>query len=129
MLNVVNPHKSDGTPIRRLHKKLPNGFRGAVKICPLDFEVEYKHIKYTKSITVKRNGTFRTIENESVREDIPGCFFNKSKFDLLLGMDEGEGRNQALFKQTPNELNGVNGWQDFLDSNELKLGIIVFYCN
>lgn len=78
--------------------KKPNSFRGARKICPLGFEVEYKHIKNTKHITIKRNGVLRTVENEGVREDLPECFDHKKKFEEnLLGLDEGDGRNQKLF--------------------------------
>lgn len=96
-----------------LYFKKPDGFRGSKKVCPLGFEVEYKHIKNTKSITIKRNGLLRSIENEGVREDIPSCLFAKKRLDSLLGMDEGEGRNQALFNHRM-KLSGVEGWSSML---------------
>src|SRR6185312_7385912 len=81
-----------------LYFKKPQGFRGATRVCPLGFEVEYKHIKNTKHITVKRNGELRETVNEGVREDLPSFLFSNKKLDSLLGLDDGEGRNKALFR-------------------------------
>lgn len=81
-----------------LYFKKPAGFRGSKKVCPLGFEVEYKHKSNTSGyITIKRDGVLRTIENEGVREDIPPILFSRRRLDSLLGIDEGEGRNAALF--------------------------------
>lgn len=80
-----------------LYFKKPEGFRGAKKICALGFEVELKHSKNTYAVTVKRNGVLRTIENEGIREDLPGIFKFNKKVDCLLGISDGEGRNQKLF--------------------------------
>lgn len=76
--------------------KKPDGFRGAQGVCGLGFNVEYKHIKNTKSITVKRNGVARKVENEGFRESFPE-FFKKGKYENLLGLVDGDGRNQKLF--------------------------------
>jgi putative DNA primase/helicase len=96
-----------------LYFKKPTGFKGAVKVSPLGFQVEYKHFKNTKHITIKRNGILREIENMGVREDLPECLYAKKKFDNLLGLDDGEGRNQALFKHRIS-INGITGWQSIL---------------
>ncbi|MGS5040737.1 phage/plasmid primase, P4 family [Staphylococcus saprophyticus] len=82
-----------------LYFKKPATFRGAGAVTPLGFEVEYKHIRNTKSITIKRKGVMRTIENQGVREALPFVLSNSvSKLDSLLGLDEGDGRNQKLYK-------------------------------
>lgn len=75
----------------------PKNFRGAKSETALGFPVEYKHKKNTKYITVKRNGTMRKIDNEGYREQLPEFFEPKRKFVNLFGMDEGDGRNQALY--------------------------------
>lgn len=79
-------------------KKEPT-FKGRESICPLGFNVEYKHIANTRAITVKRRGEMRTVENEGVRESLPFILSNDiKKIDNLLGLDEGDGRNNKLFK-------------------------------
>jgi putative DNA primase/helicase len=77
--------------------KKPTGFKGAKKICPLGFEVEYKHTKNTDSTTIKQNGQLRIIDNDGIREDLPEIFYTKKVLKSLLGLDEGEGRNNLLF--------------------------------
>jgi putative DNA primase/helicase len=96
-----------------LYFKKPTGFKGAKKVAPVGFEVEYKHLKNTKYITIKRNGTLREIENMGVREDLPDCLYAKKKFDNLLGFDDGDGRNAALFKHRMS-INGMTGWSSIL---------------
>lgn len=82
-----------------LYFKKPATFRGAGAVTPLGFEVEFKHLKNTKSITIKRKGKMRSIENQGVREALPFVLSNQvSKLDSLLGLDEGDGRNQKLYK-------------------------------
>mgnify|MGYP001156490104 FL=1 len=76
----------------------PKGFRGAKAICPLGFEVEYKHTGNTKAVTVKRNGVLRNIENEGNRESLPDIFTNNAKYEDLTTYGAGDGRNNALFK-------------------------------
>ncbi|MBF0714511.1 DNA primase [Gemella sp. GH3] len=79
--------------------KKPDNFRGAQGICAFGFKIEFKHIKNTKSITIKRNGVVREIENKGVREDLPDFFKSNKKNQELLGLSEGDGRNEKLFKQ------------------------------
>lgn len=81
-----------------LYFKKPNGFKGNKIICPLGFEIEYKHAKNTPNgVTIKRNGKMREIMNAGIREDLPDIFAYKRGLKDLLGRDEGEGRNRDLF--------------------------------
>lgn len=96
-----------------LYFKCPKSFRGATRVCPLGFEVEYKHLKNTQYITIKRDGVLRTIENEGVREDLPGCLWTNKKLDSLLGLDEGEGRNKALFAHRM-KIHDIKEWNSIL---------------
>lgn len=96
-----------------LYFKAPQGFRGSKKVTPLGFEVEYKHLKNTKQITIKRDGILREIENEGVREDLPACLYIGKRLDSLLGMDNGEGRNQALFKHRM-KIHEIKEWASIL---------------
>src|SRR5690625_2798511 len=96
-----------------LYFKKPQGFRGATRVCPLGFEVEYKHIKNTKHVTIKRNGKLREIENEGVREDLPSVLFTHKKLDSLLGFEEGDGRNKALFNHRM-KIHDIKEWPSIL---------------
>ena len=96
-----------------LYFKKPQSFRGSKKVCPLGFTVEYKHIKNSKHITIKRNGKLRQIENEGVREDIHPVLFTNKRLDSLVGMEEGDGRNQALFKHRT-KVNDIQCWLSIL---------------
>lgn len=79
--------------------KKPENFKGANGISALGFPIEYKHIKNTKSVTVKRNGVLRKIDNEGVRENLHEIFqVNRKIKNNLLGMGESDGRNDALYK-------------------------------
>jgi putative DNA primase/helicase len=93
--------------------KKPQAFKGSKKVCPLGFEIEYKHSKNTEATTVKQNGELRIIENDGVREDLPEIFFTKRRLNPLLGMDEGEGRNNALFQHRM-KIADMQQWQSIL---------------
>lgn len=94
--------------------KKPDGFRnGANRISPLGFAYEIKHKGNTKAVTIKRNGQMREIENVGLRDKAPSIFTLNKKFDSLIGMDEGEGRNNALFK-LKNKLRGVKEWRKII---------------
>ena len=75
----------------------PKGFRGANSVPSIGFPVEYKHIKNTKYITVKRDGVLRDVDNEGYRTALPEFLMPKRKLQNLYGMSEGDGRNQALY--------------------------------
>ena len=96
-----------------LYFKKPTTFRGAKRVVPLGFEIEYKHIKNTKYITVKRDGVMRKIENEGVREDLPEFLFAKKKLDSLLGLDDGDGRNDKLFTHRM-KIHEIKNWYSIL---------------
>lgn len=97
-----------------LYFKRPDNFRrGANRVSPLGFTYEIKHKGNTKAVTIKRNGKLRTIENEGIREDAPFIFTSNKKFDVLYGMDDGEGRNNALFKLR-SQLGGQQDWRKIL---------------
>jgi putative DNA primase/helicase len=93
--------------------KKPQGFRGSKQVCPLGFEVEFKHKKNTEAVTVKQNGELRIMDNEGIREDLPEIFFTRRKLNSLLGMDEGEGRNQAMFTHRM-KIADLRNWQSIL---------------
>jgi putative DNA primase/helicase len=93
--------------------KKPQGFKGAKKICPLGFEVEYKHSKNTQATTIKQNGELRIIDNDGVREDLPEIFYTKKMLKPLLGLDEGEGRNNLLFAHRM-KIYDLKQWQSIL---------------
>lgn len=96
-----------------LYFKRPDAFRGANRVCTLGFPVEFKHIKNTKAITIKRNGVLREIENEGVREDLPDIFKGSTKLNSLLGMDEGDGRNNALYAHRM-KIHNISNWRNIL---------------
>lgn len=82
-----------------LYFKKPVGFRGAQGVAPIGFPVEWKHIKNTKDITIKRKGVLRDIDNKHTREELPFILSNdRRKLEDMTGLDEGDGRNDKLFK-------------------------------
>lgn len=93
----------------------PQGFneRMKQKICPLGFNVEYKHQKNSKYITVKQNGELRIIENEHAREELPDIFYCNKRLDSLLGIEDGEGRNNALFAHRM-KIHHLKQWKSIL---------------
>lgn len=94
--------------------KKPQGFKGNKKVCPLGFEVEFKHIKNTKAITIKQAGKMRLIENEGVREDLPDIFYTRKRnLESLLGMEDQEGRNNALWVHRM-KIADLENWQNIL---------------
>lgn len=76
--------------------KKPDKFNRATSTTQLAIDVEYKHVKNTYAVTIKRNGEARKIENLGIRESLPE-FLKPGKYQMLLGMSEGEGRNKALY--------------------------------
>jgi len=93
--------------------KKPQGFKGSKKVCPLGFEVEYKHLKNTPSITIKQDGELRIIENEGVREELNPIFYTRKRLESLFGLDEHEGRNNALFAHRM-KIHDIDNWQSIL---------------
>lgn len=98
-----------------LYFKKPDDFkRGANRISCLGFSYEIKHQGNTKAVTIKRNGKLRDIENKGIREDAPFIFNSGKQFDKLLGLEEGEGRNNKLFKLR-GKLTGIKEWKKILN--------------
>lgn len=96
-----------------LYYKKPNTWRNRECISALGFKVEYKHKGNTKAVTIKQNGNLREIHNSGVREDLPNFFEYSKKFNNLVGFDEGDGRNDALYKHK-RTLNNMAGWRTIL---------------
>lgn len=80
-----------------LYFKKPEDFRGANRVCALGIPVEFKHQKNTKAVTIKRGGILREIQNEGVREDLPPIFTFNKRAESLLGLSQGEARNNKLY--------------------------------
>lgn len=93
--------------------KRPNRFRRANLVCALGFPIEFKHTNNTKAVTVKRNGVLRKTDNQGVRETLPDFFFSQRKYENMLTLSDGEGRNNALYKHKMT-LNNMTGWQSIL---------------
>lgn len=69
-------------------------------VCRLGFEIEqHNSTSNPYGMTVKRNGVPRQIENFGKQMFLPAIFKvdTKNKYTDLTGMDEGDGRNKALF--------------------------------
>lgn len=94
--------------------KKPQVFKGARSLTQLGFEVEYKHSGNTQSITVKQRGKAREVENAGVREELPDFLKPDRKSSNLLGLEEGEGRNPALFKQRMH-LGNAKHWKQIIN--------------
>lgn len=82
-----------------LYFKKPEDFTRAKNgPCALGFPIETKHSKNSpRGITIKRNGVLRKIENKGKRQELPWFFYSQKQYADLAGMEEGEGRNTALF--------------------------------
>jgi putative DNA primase/helicase len=92
----------------------PQGFKGNKIVCPLGFEIEYKHSKNTPNgVTIKRNGKMREIDNAGIREDLPDFFSYKRGLKNLYGMEESEGRNRDLFAHRMRIAN-LGSWKSIL---------------
>lgn len=114
-----------------LYYKKPARLVRANSICAFGIKIEYKTKQNTKAITVKRNGVERPVFNQGIREDLPEIFIPKKTYLDLLGMDEGDGRNNALFqtRQNINDLSNkdtiirfINQWvfADPLNEKEIE---------
>lgn len=91
----------------------PKGFKGAKSAVPLGIEVEFKHIKNTNSITVKQNGIARKVDNPGLRQELPEFLQWNRKFTSLLGMDDGDGRNNALYEHRM-RMGNIKDWKKII---------------
>lgn len=78
--------------------KRPPYFKRAHGICALGFEVEYKQSDNTFAVTVKTDGKMREVENEGMRQQMPKILQPIRSKKSLLGMTEGDGRNNAIYE-------------------------------
>ena len=93
-----------------LYFKKPNGWKRATGIAPLGIQLEYKHIKNTKLITVKRFGEAREIANEGVFQQLPDVLNADKRYQCLYGMSEGDGRNNAMYKHR-RQIQHLDDWR------------------
>ena len=98
-------------------KKPSNFSRRKDGICRLGFEIE-QHTSSSRpeGMTIKRNGVERKRENIGARQYMPTIFEVGTKnkpYQNMVGMDEGEGRNKALFTHRK-ALNNCAGWEKML---------------
>ena len=79
-------------------RKSPGYSRAKNGACAAGFPIESKTSSNSPNgVTIKRNGILREIENPGVRELIPWYFCSGKQFTSLMGLGDGEGRNNALF--------------------------------
>ncbi len=99
-----------------LYFKLPSGLKRVKNgNCALGFKVEMKTKWNTPNgITIKRNGVMREIENEGMRQELPLIFSLRKNFDNLLGLSNGDGRNDKMFRHKM-QLANCEGWNKILN--------------
>lgn len=86
-------------------------------VCRLGFEIE-QHTKSSRpdGMTIKRNGVERKRDNIGKRQPMPSIFTvsgKKNGFQDLTGLEDGDGRNKALFYHRK-LLNNCTGWEKIL---------------
>ena len=98
-----------------LYFEKPLGFNRCKNgVCALGFVIEMKSKSNTPNgLTIKRNGVLRTIENEGKRQLLPDFFNNRTTFRNLLGLSEGDERNNKLFAHKM-ALKNCEHWQAIL---------------
>ena len=98
-------------------KKPPTFSRRKDGICKMGFEIEQMtSSSRPEGMTVKRNGIERERENIGARQYMPHIFevgSTKKPYQNLVGLEEGDGRNKALFAHRK-ALNNCPGWEQIL---------------
>lgn len=86
-------------------------------VCKLAFEIEQHTMQSNPGgMTVRRNGVTRDIDNIGLRAYMPDIFqvgTKKKPYQNLTGMDDGDGRNKALFAHRK-ALSNCQDWQKML---------------
>lgn len=87
-------------------------------VCKLGFPIE-QHTETSRpnGMTVKRNGIARQIDNENQFDPLPDILTVPPKsqsYDDMTGMEDGEGRNKALFLHRK-KLKECPQWEQMLD--------------
>lgn len=96
-----------------MYFRKPKGFKGAKGDTAVGIPVEYKHIKNTASITVKQNGQDRAVTNKGVFQELPDFLRWDKRLTSLIGLDDGDGRNAALFEHRM-KIRSVKDWKKIL---------------
>lgn len=96
-----------------MYFRKPKGFKGAKSGTAVGIPVEYKHSKNTASITVKQNGVEREVINKGVFQELPDFLKWDKRLTSLIGLDDGDGRNPALFEHRM-KIRNVKDWQKCL---------------
>ena len=96
-----------------MYFRKPKGFKGAKSGTAVGIPVEYKHSKNTTSITVKQDGVEREVINKGVFQELPDFLKWDKRLTSLIGLDDGDGRNAALFEHRM-KIRGVKDWQKCL---------------
>ena len=86
---------------RGLHVRFrkPPGYKTFNGVCALGFEIEHLTSKNRPTGTViKQDGVLREVVNQGMLEELPWYFgYSKKQFQNMVGLGEGNGRNNALF--------------------------------
>ena len=83
-------------------------------VCKLGFEIETKTSSNApRGVTIKRNGVQRKIDNFGKREPFPDFFKTSKNYDSLLGMGDGDGRNEKLYRHK-RKLKNCDDWYRIL---------------
>ena len=98
-------------------QKPPDFTKAKDGICRLGFKIE-QHTSRTRpeGMTIKRNGVLRQIDNENLKAYMPPIFRTgtvKHPYQDMTGMDEGDGRNKALFAHR-RALGDHGDWEHYL---------------
>lgn len=98
-------------------QKPPDFTKAKDGVCRLGFKIE-QHTSRTRpqGMTIKRNGVLRQIDNENLKAYMPPIFRTgtaKHPYQDLTGMDEGDGRNKALFAHRK-ALEDRGDWEKYL---------------
>lgn len=84
-------------------------------VCALGFKIEMKtQTNSPHGLTIKRNGKAREIENPDRLQELPWFFHDKKQYKSLVGMTEGDGRNNALLVHRQ-KLGDREGWKEILN--------------
>lgn len=110
-----NSDEQNGHTGVHLYFKKPEGFKAKEEVCALGFKVEYKHLPSTKYITVKRHGKARKVDNAGTMEELPDCLKprNRGSYQDMFSLDDGDGRNMAMFKHKASILS-IPSWRKIM---------------
>lgn len=117
MLTILDIHTRTTYTDRGVHlyfSKPESLVRARNGVCALGIPIEMLTSKNRpKGITVKRNGVLRTTVNENTLEPLPWYFTDRKSYKNLVGMKEGDGRNNSLMSHR-SKLGDREGWKNIL---------------